>query len=211
LILEIVLDRLGLLRIANKRADTRSGGEAQRVGIGRALAQRPRVLLGDEPVASLDPEAAEDVLQLLQRLAVDEHLGVVCMLHQPELRRACARSGRRHHSRTLCRGGRGPVTTEAPLRTERAFGARAATEAVLPRTSTRDVLLRLTAAMIGAAILGQALIVARFKPQDLVSGVGGMADILRRSFPPDISHLQQALGGLGGVERMAAVLRARIR
>jgi phosphonate transport system ATP-binding protein len=80
-----LLERLGLLHLANKRADTLSGGEAQRVAIGRALAQRPRVLLADEPVASLDPEAAEDVLRLLSELATQEGLGVLCVLHQPEL------------------------------------------------------------------------------------------------------------------------------
>lgn len=81
----VLLERLGLLHLANKRADTLSGGEAQRVAIGRALAQRPRVLLADEPVASLDPEAAEDVMLLLRSLATDENLGVVCVLHQPDL------------------------------------------------------------------------------------------------------------------------------
>lgn len=80
-----LLDRLGLLHLAHKRADTLSGGEAQRVAIARGLAQRPRVLLADEPVASLDPEAAEDVLVLLRRLATDDRLGVICVLHQPEL------------------------------------------------------------------------------------------------------------------------------
>jgi phosphonate transport system ATP-binding protein len=80
-----LLDRLGLVHLALKRADTLSGGEAQRVAIGRALAQHPRVLLADEPVASLDPEAAEDVLRLLVELATREDLGVVCVLHQPDL------------------------------------------------------------------------------------------------------------------------------
>ena len=79
-----LLDRLGLLHLAQKRADTLSGGEAQRVAVARALAQRPRVLLADEPVASLDPEAAEEVLRLLAQLAV-ENLGVLCVLHQPDL------------------------------------------------------------------------------------------------------------------------------
>lgn len=79
-----ILERLGILHLAAKRADTLSGGEAQRVAIGRALAQRPRVLLADEPVASLDPDAAEDVLQLLASLAADG-LAVVCILHQPDL------------------------------------------------------------------------------------------------------------------------------
>jgi phosphonate transport system ATP-binding protein len=62
-----------------------SGGEAQRVAIARALAQRPRVLLADEPVASLDPEAAEEILLLLSRLATDDGLAVLCVLHQPDL------------------------------------------------------------------------------------------------------------------------------
>jgi phosphonate transport system ATP-binding protein len=80
-----LLDRVGLLHLAHRRADTLSGGEAQRVAVARALAQQPRMLLADEPVASLDPEAAEDVLLLLSRLATDDGLGVLCVLHQPEL------------------------------------------------------------------------------------------------------------------------------
>jgi phosphonate transport system ATP-binding protein len=80
-----LLDRLGLSHLAHKRADTLSGGEAQRVAIARGLAQRPRVLLADEPVASLDPEAAEGVLGLLSHLAAVERLGVLCVLHQPDL------------------------------------------------------------------------------------------------------------------------------
>jgi phosphonate transport system permease protein len=70
------------------------------------------------------------------------------------------------------------------------------TAAAVPRASLGSVLIRLTAAMIGAAIVGQALVVAKVKPQDLVTGVGGMADILRRSFPPDITHLQAAMGAV---------------
>lgn len=80
-------EQLGVVGLADKaaqRAGTLSGGQAQRVAIGRALAQRPRVLLADEPVASLDPDAAVDVLTLLRRLA-HAGLAVVCVLHQPEL------------------------------------------------------------------------------------------------------------------------------
>jgi phosphonate transport system ATP-binding protein len=68
-----------------QRASTLSGGQAQRCAIARALAQRPRVLLADEPVASLDPEAAEEIMKLLRRLASEDKLAVVCVLHQPEL------------------------------------------------------------------------------------------------------------------------------
>ncbi|HUN47232.1 MAG TPA: phosphonate ABC transporter ATP-binding protein [Stellaceae bacterium] len=70
---------------ARQRAGTLSGGQAQRCAIARALAQRPRVLLADEPVASLDPEAAEDIMRLLRRLATEDNLAVICVLHQPEL------------------------------------------------------------------------------------------------------------------------------
>ena len=79
------LQAVGLPTLAWQRAGTLSGGQSQRVAIARALAQRPRVLLADEPIASLDPEAAEEILKLLRRLASEEGLAVLCVLHQPEL------------------------------------------------------------------------------------------------------------------------------
>lgn len=79
------LNEVGLLHLASQRAGTLSGGQAQRVAVARALTQRPQVLLADEPLASLDPEAADEVMRLLQRLARDEGLAVICVLHQPEL------------------------------------------------------------------------------------------------------------------------------
>ena len=85
--LEAARDRLaevGLAELADQRASTLSGGQAQRVAIARALAQRPQVLLADEPVASLDPEAAEEIMRLLQRLARSENIAVICVLHQVE-------------------------------------------------------------------------------------------------------------------------------
>jgi phosphonate transport system ATP-binding protein len=94
------LDEVGLLEVAAQRAGTLSGGQAQRVAIARALAQKPRALLADEPVASLDPEAAEDIMRLLRRLATEENLAVICVLHQPDL-------ARRYADRILgLRGGR---------------------------------------------------------------------------------------------------------
>jgi phosphonate transport system ATP-binding protein len=84
------LERVGLAKFAHQRASTLSGGQAQRASIARALAQRPRVLLADEPVASLDPEASEEVMRLLRRLAKDEGMAVLCVLHQPDLARRYA-------------------------------------------------------------------------------------------------------------------------
>lgn len=84
------LDAVGLAPLACQRADTLSGGQAQRVAIARALAQRPKAMLADEPVASLDPEAAEEIMRLLRRLASHDGLPVVCVLHQPDLARRYA-------------------------------------------------------------------------------------------------------------------------
>lgn len=79
------LDEVGLAHLAQQRAGTLSGGQAQRVAISRALAQRPKLILADEPVASLDPQATEEIMTLLRRLATTDNLAVLCVLHQPEL------------------------------------------------------------------------------------------------------------------------------
>jgi phosphonate transport system ATP-binding protein len=84
------LEQVGLAGYAEQRAGTLSGGQAQRTSIARAMAQRPAALLADEPVASLDPEAAEEVMRLLRRISSDEGLAVVCVLHQPTLARRYA-------------------------------------------------------------------------------------------------------------------------
>jgi phosphonate transport system ATP-binding protein len=84
------LDRVGLIELAPRRADTLSGGQQQRVAIARALAQRPTLIVADEPVASLDPNASTGVLDLLHGIARSEGVAVVCSLHQVHLARAYA-------------------------------------------------------------------------------------------------------------------------
>jgi len=79
------LDQVGLLAHAGRRVDTMSGGERQRIALARALAQQPAVLLADEPVASLDPEAGAIVLRLLRARCRERQAAVVCSLHQPVL------------------------------------------------------------------------------------------------------------------------------
>ncbi|MGI8985067.1 MAG: phosphonate ABC transporter ATP-binding protein [Acidimicrobiales bacterium] len=79
------LDRVGLADHAHARADRLSGGQQQRVAIARALAQRPTVLLADEPVASLDPASSAAVLGAIRTAADDAGIAVVCSLHQIEL------------------------------------------------------------------------------------------------------------------------------
>lgn len=79
------LDRVGLADRAFDRAGRLSGGQQQRVAVARALCQRAKVLLADEPVSALDPHAAEQVMDLLRDLAHTEGLAVAAVLHQPDL------------------------------------------------------------------------------------------------------------------------------
>jgi phosphonate transport system ATP-binding protein len=84
------LDRVGLLSKAVCRADQLSGGERQRVGIARALCQAPDILLADEPVASLDPATADQVLTSLCQICRQSQLTLIMSLHQLELARRFA-------------------------------------------------------------------------------------------------------------------------
>src|SRR5438477_1605415 len=76
----INLERVGLRDRARQRADRLSGGQQQRVAIARALMQEPRIMLADEPVASLDPATSHSVLKYLQRINRDG-MTVICSLH----------------------------------------------------------------------------------------------------------------------------------
>jgi phosphonate transport system ATP-binding protein len=84
------LERVGLADYGRRRADTLSGGQQQRVAIARALTQQPRLIVADEPVASLDPETGAAILGLLRQIARSSGIAVVCSLHQVALARAYA-------------------------------------------------------------------------------------------------------------------------
>jgi phosphonate transport system ATP-binding protein len=85
-----VIDRVGLLDRALTRADQLSGGQQQRVGMARALIQQPKVLLADEPVASLDPNTSVRLLQSMHNICKSDGLTAVVSLHQVELARQFA-------------------------------------------------------------------------------------------------------------------------
>lgn len=79
------LERVNMLHRAKFRADRLSGGEKQRVGIARAVAQQPSLILADEPVASLDPELAEQVMADLVQVARDTGVATIINIHDVEL------------------------------------------------------------------------------------------------------------------------------
>ena len=79
------LETVGLLDKAYNRADELSGGQRQRVGIARAIIKKPKLLLADEPVASLDPKAADLIMSLLKKINKEFKITIICNLHQVEL------------------------------------------------------------------------------------------------------------------------------
>jgi phosphonate transport system ATP-binding protein len=87
------LQSVGIENIAWQRASTLSGGQQQRVAIARALVQHARIILADEPIASLDPESARNVMEILARINKEHGITVLVSLHQVQFaRRFCART-----------------------------------------------------------------------------------------------------------------------
>lgn len=84
------LERVGLLDKAMDRVKDLSGGQQQRVGIARALVQQPRIILADEPIASLDPESSVQILSLLKDICRRDRIAVLVSLHQVEFARQFA-------------------------------------------------------------------------------------------------------------------------
>ena len=87
-----ILDRLGIVQHAQKRAEALSGGQQQRVAIARALMQDPKIILADEPIASLDPMNAQVVMEALRRIHEEDGRMVIANLHTLDTaRRYCDR------------------------------------------------------------------------------------------------------------------------
>jgi phosphonate transport system ATP-binding protein len=87
------LQSVGIEGIAWQRASTLSGGQQQRVAIARALVQHARLILADEPIASLDPESARNVMEILARINREQGITVLVSLHQVQFaRRYCPRT-----------------------------------------------------------------------------------------------------------------------
>ena len=87
------LQSVGIQDLAWQRASTLSGGQQQRVAIARALVQGARVILADEPIASLDPESARNVMEILARINKEHGITVLVSLHQVQFaRRFCERT-----------------------------------------------------------------------------------------------------------------------
>jgi phosphonate transport system ATP-binding protein len=85
------LERVDIAELALQRADTLSGGQQQRVAIARALTQQPRLILADEPIASLDPRSARMVMDTLARINRADGITILVNLHDLDAARAYCR------------------------------------------------------------------------------------------------------------------------
>ena len=109
-----ILARLGIEEHAPKRAEALSGGQQQRVAIARALMQDPKVILADEPIASLDPMNAQIVMDALRRIHEEDGRTVVCNLHTLDTaRRYCDRVVGMRDGRVVFDGTPAQLTTGA--------------------------------------------------------------------------------------------------
>ena len=80
-----LLDEVGLAGYATQRADALSGGQRQRVGIARAVMQRPKLLLADEPTSSLDPKTSVEIMSLMRDMGREHGIPVIVNMHDVEL------------------------------------------------------------------------------------------------------------------------------
>ena len=115
------LARVGMADKAWQRASTLSGGQQQRVAIARALTQRAKVLLADEPIASLDPESSRMVMDILAQIHRQDKMTVIVSLHQVEYAiRYCPRTIALRHGKLVYDG---PSHTLTPAFLKEIYGA----------------------------------------------------------------------------------------
>lgn len=125
------LDRLGMAHTALQQTDTLSGGQQQRVAIARALVQEPRILLADEPIASLDPLNAKIVMDALRAINQEDGLTVMCNLHTLDTARTyCDRIIGMQDGRVVFDGPASALTDQAAREIYGAEAAEAFSEAM---------------------------------------------------------------------------------
>ena len=117
------LRRVGIADCCFQRASTLSGGQQQRAAIARAMVQGARVILADEPIASLDPESSRRVMDILAKVNREDGCTVVVSLHQVNVAmRYCARTVALHHGRVVYDG---PSSALTPQLLRELYGAEA--------------------------------------------------------------------------------------
>ncbi len=148
------LDRLGMAHTALQQTDTLSGGQMQRVAIARALVQEPRIMLADEPIASLDPMNAKLVMDALRRICREDGLTVICNLHTLDTARTyCDRVVGMRDGRVVFEGASTALTDRAA---REIYGAEADEAFSESMTSTSLDVVPVAAMVEAPAVAAQA-------------------------------------------------------
>ncbi len=134
-----VIDVLGLASLLARRPDTLSGGEKQRVAIGRTLLSQPRILLLDEPLASLDGQRKDEILDYIERLRDEFHIPIVYVSHSvAEIARLADAVVVLEAGRCAALGAPGEVLGRAELSTQGRYDAGSVIETTVLRHDERD-------------------------------------------------------------------------
>lgn len=203
------LRRTGIERKADARSDTLSGGEKQRVAVARVLAQAPNVILADEPVSSVDLKIGRQILGLLQKIAKEDQITVVCNIHNVDMAKAFADRIIGMSNGVIVFDGRPSELDESAL--DRIYqsnvealaldDADSASQASstasiepqktawVPSDRQRDKVTYLAWGGAAVAILVWSAIGAEVNPLTLVAGTPQMLDFFSRMFPPDLERL----------------------
>jgi ABC-type lipoprotein export system ATPase subunit len=97
----VLLERVGLVDRMTSLPPTLSGGERQRVAVARALANRPRLILADEPTGALDSKSGGQILELLQSIQADEQVTLMIVTHDGDVAASASRVIRMHDGRIM--------------------------------------------------------------------------------------------------------------
>ncbi|MFB9848687.1 phosphonate ABC transporter ATP-binding protein [Oceanisphaera arctica] len=144
------LERVGMASFADQRVSTLSGGQQQRVAIARSLMQKASIIFADEPIASLDPESARTVMELLKDINEQEGIPVVVTLHQVDYAlKYCQQLVALREGEIFYQGAAADITEQALT----ALYTKAPATATIPALATRP--LRPNPAFVSASIQGQ--------------------------------------------------------